>query len=156
MKTQKLKIHVLMVSEKFPVHHKKKGQPTNFQDYILAKVKIHTIRSNYELWKKRVDEVNAGVAILSVRQWTGLPYRSKQIEIAQFNNSSGIGVQKLLKMEFNPDRFVLLCNDDEGLVNHHYRRLATNDGLKVEDFKEWFKTPVSEPMAIIHFTDYRY
>ncbi len=145
-----------MVSENFPANHKKKGQPTNFQDYILAKIKIHTIRTNYDLWKKRMDEINDGVAILSVRQWTGLPYRSKQKEITRFNKSSGIGIQKLFEMNFDPDYFNLMCNEEEALHEVSFKRLATNDGLSIEDFKEWFKKPISEPMAVIHFTDFRY
>ena len=34
--------------------------------------------------------------------------------------------------------------------------LAKNDGLRYEDFKEWFKSYDSETMVIIHFTDFRY
>ena len=35
--------------------------------------------------------------------------------------------------------------------------LAKNDGLSDDDFREWFKKiDFSKPMAIIHFTDFRY
>lgn len=35
--------------------------------------------------------------------------------------------------------------------------LAKNDGLSLEDWIEWFKSyDLSEPMAVIHFTSFRY
>ena len=37
--------------------------------------------------------------------------------------------------------------------------LAENDGLTFADWKAWFSNPkydLSEPMAIIHFTKFRY
>jgi hypothetical protein len=35
--------------------------------------------------------------------------------------------------------------------------LANNDGLSLKDFKDWFKGyDLSQPMAIIHFTKFRY
>ena len=35
--------------------------------------------------------------------------------------------------------------------------LAINDGLTLEDFKEWFKPyDLTEVMAVIHFTNFRY
>ena len=35
--------------------------------------------------------------------------------------------------------------------------LAKNDGLSLDDFKAWFKSyDLSQPMAIIHFTSFRY
>jgi len=37
------------------------------------------------------------------------------------------------------------------------RTLAKNDGLSLQDFKDWFKGyDFSKPMAIIHFTRFRY
>jgi len=39
----------------------------------------------------------------------------------------------------------------------NYLQLANNDGLSAEDFEAWFKGyNLSEPMAIIHFTEFRY
>lgn len=35
--------------------------------------------------------------------------------------------------------------------------LAHNDGLSTDDFKEWFRGyDLSQPLAIIHFTKFRY
>ena len=52
----KIKTYVITVSEFFPKTHNKSGLPTGFIDKIGSKIKKHTIRGNYELWKKRIDE----------------------------------------------------------------------------------------------------
>lgn len=116
--------------------------------------KCHTIRANYHLWKKRIDEVNAGEAILSVRYWSGKPYNSKQLRIVEFDKDSGIGVQML---------FFDKCSIDNALIADSSRtfvppsEIAKNDGLSLEDFREWFrKYDLSKPMAIIQLTKFRY
>src|SRR3954469_18122827 len=80
-KAIKLKKYVLTVSEKFPKTHPRSGHDTEFANKILDRTKIHTIRGNYPFWSKRIDAINRGEAILSIRQWTGKPYNSPQIEI---------------------------------------------------------------------------
>ena len=89
----KIKTYVITVSEFFPKTHNKSGLPTGFIDKIGSKIKKHTIRGNYELWKKRIDEIQKGNAVLSVRYWTGKPYNSKQKEVYVFGKDSGIGIQ---------------------------------------------------------------
>ena len=69
--------------------------PTEFKEKVLNKKKIHTIRANFPLWEKRIKEVQEGRAVLSIRQWTGEPYRSKQVEIVRLAAEGGVGVQKL-------------------------------------------------------------
>jgi len=141
-------IYVLTISEFFPSTHVKAGLSTDFVNAISKLIKIHTIRSNYELWKKRADKINNGEAILSVRCWTGKPYQSKQREVFSFEK---IGVEKLQR-----DNLLGWFIDD---VDSDYttKDFAKNDGLSVEDFKEWFKGKnFNEPKAIIHFTNFRY
>ena len=147
-----MKTYVLTLSELFPKAHDRAGMPTNFKDKFLKGEKRHTIRANYPLWEKRIKEVQDGNAVLSVRQWTGKPYRSKQIEIARLTNKNGVGIQRL--------RFL------DGNFNGGYIRngvfpsnkiLANNDGLSVYDWQEWFRHyDLSKPLAIIHFTKFRY
>ena len=173
-----MKTYVLTVSRYFPTTHKRKGEETGFVDKIIMGIgcpdceytqdlsglnispcnschrhamvdkKIHTIRANYELWAKRINEVQEGKAILSIRYWSGKPYNSKQVEVCQLDKDSGIGVQKL---EFN---------GLHGVINGEWITpdiLAKNDGLSYEDFREWFKNyDIHDPMAIIHFTSFRY
>jgi hypothetical protein len=141
--------YVLTVSEYFPKTHKKAGKPTGFPLAIKQYDKIHTIRANYDLWVKRFEKINAGKAFLSVRIWSGKPYKSKQKEIFTYDNTHNIGLQKLEE----PQNFVYALID--GKVNS-WEDVAKNDGLSFEDFCEWFKVRKNSPMAIIHFTDFRY
>ena len=143
------KTYVLIVSINFPKTHKRAGAPTGFPTSIIFEIKKHTLRKNYPLWKKRVDEINAGRAVLSVRYWEGLPYRSKQCEFIEF---SRLGIQKLQYKHFNyNENHHFLIDDLESPLR--MPELAINDGLLLDDFQEWFKPMPTEPMAIIHFTD---
>ena len=80
--------------------------------------------------------------MLSIRQWTGKPYRSKQMEIATLTAENGVGLQ----------RFPYTDSEWTSMVS-----LAKNDGLSLNDWVGWFGGyDLSEPMAIIHFTKFRY
>lgn len=161
MKKAKIKTYVLMVSTEFPSYHSKKVEQTHFRYKIncglcdqrcsKSQPKIHTIRANYPLWEKRIKEVQRGEAILSLRYWSGKAYKSKQIEIYQLTKENGVGIQKI---EFNDRNIELPLVDGEGCF---LSAISKNDGLLVAEFKEWFKKyDLSKPMAIIHFTDFRY
>lgn len=141
--------YVLTVSELFPKTHKKAGKPTGFPLAIKHYDKIHTIRGNYDLWEKRFKKINEGKAILSVRVWSGKPYQSKQQEIFKYDNTHKIGLQKLE----DPTNFVFAPIEGKQV---NWGDIAKNDGLSFEDFCEWFKVRNNSPMAIIHFTDFRY
>lgn len=109
-----MKTYVIMIAKNFFKGHINAGEPTNFRRKIEKGEKIHTIRPNYDLWAKRIYEVNMGQAILSIREWIEKPYHSKQT-------------------------------------------IAKNDGLTPDQFNSWFKNyDLSQPMAIIHFTPFRY
>jgi len=147
------KKYVLTISETFPQTHNRKGEPTNFIDSMLALGKIHTIRANFPLWEKRIEQINAGTARLSVRVWTGKPYRSKQKERFSF---SGVGIQKLKSINFDKG-FAFYIGENQHVVPLSIETLAKNDGLSLEDFREWFKDyDHNEPMAILHFTNSLY
>jgi hypothetical protein len=138
------------------------------KDGVLEK--RHTCRGNYPLWEKQINEVVAGEAILVLYEWTDKPYRSKTHNIFVFYVSkakwfvddlrkderykdvsfvcdSGIGVQKLTVTDcFYADGNPI----SESLI-------AQNDGLSHVDFRYWFKDyDLSKPLAIIHWTDFRY
>ena len=100
-----MKTYVLTLSQKFPVTHSKAGLPTLFKHKLMAALnkdgewnnpKLHTIRANYPLWRERFNQIARGEACLSVRQWTGKPYCSKQVEIARLTAEDGIGVERLV------------------------------------------------------------
>jgi hypothetical protein len=141
--------YVLTVSQKFPTTHKKDGQSTGFPLAIKHYDKIHTIRGNYDLWAKRFEKINTGKAILSVRIWEGKPYASKQLEIFKYDYTHKIGIEKLE----DPTNFVFAPIEGKQI---NWDLIAKNDGLSFEDFCEWFKVRSNSPMAVIHFTGFRY
>lgn len=146
-----MKTYVITLSKVFPKGHPKQGEPTHFREAFRTK-KLHTIRANFPLWKKRITEVQEGKACLSVRQWTGAPYRSKQEEIARLTAQDGVKVQ-MVKFRGND------LADPRLAAKWHLnpKTLAANDGLTFEDWQEWFKDyDRSQPLAIIQFTDFYY
>ncbi len=147
---KKMKTYVITLSRYFPAKHSKAGEPTNFKEKFLKGEKLHTIRANYPLWERRIRDIQEGKAYLSVRQWTGKPYWSKQVEIARLTAANGVGIQKL-------EMFDLMrpVKVDGRLVD--LMDLAHNDGLSFSDWYHWFRGyDLSKPLAIIHFTKFRY
>ena len=158
-----MRTYVLIISSSFPKTHKRAGEQTYFKEKIGTALmnhekphglheKLHTIRGNYELWEKRFEKIDRGEACLSIREWTGMPYRSKQIEFARLTKDDGIGIQSLHMTPLG--WFVDGCDTDITTKD-----FAKNDGLTLIDFSHWFKGEISidmEPMAIIHFTEFRY
>ena len=148
-----MKTHVLTTSRYFLKSHPRAGEPTNFVGKVYEGSKIHTIRGNYEYWEKRINEVNAGMALLSLRRWSGSPYNylkdgSKQMEYAQ-RFAGQCGIQKA---EFNGFDVTI-----DGVLHPNFIDvLAKNDGLSREDFLDWFRDTPKEPMAIIQLTNFKY
>ena len=184
MKTPKKLIrYSVAVSPRFPSSHCRKGEPTYFveaiqkaldllvqmPDYLLIDIdpKLHTIRKNYPMWVKRMEKVNRGEAVIDLFYWKlpGGRYTkgNEPVVFATLDKDSGCGVQHLT---FSA---VSLCEGKEtplyATVYEPFAYkfspvlidLAKNDGLSLDDFKSWFKGyDLSEPMAIIHFTKFRY
>ncbi len=142
-----------MIAKNFLATHPRKGQPTNFKEKILAKEKIHTIRHNYAHWEKVAKEVNAGTAVLVLKEWIGRPYHTKQVEIMRLEK---LTVQ-LLTFDAQITVAMPSCKNVASLVADGL--LAEHDGLNLEDFNAWFpknKRDFREDLAIIHFTDFIY
>ena len=175
-----MKTYVITLSKVFPTTHPKAGAPTGFAENVAFKThleldktiggyrnvqgsKLHTIRANYPLWAKRFEQIERGEACLSIRQWTGKPYASKQVEIARLTKKDGIGLQELTfykEYRISPAKYTLENFEIDGKWHEgNTRMLAENDGLTLEDWESWFSNPtydLSQPMAIIHFTKFRY
>lgn len=146
-----MKTYVLTLSKVFPTNHARAGEPTGFREN-LRKTKIHTIRANYEFWRKRFEKINAGEAVLSIRQWVGKPYGkgSTQQELCRLSHEDGIGIERLMF-----SKILLLPHVNYKPVS--IGNLANNDGLSLDDWKEWFKHyDLKKPLAVIHFTKFRY
>lgn len=172
MKTPKITRYRLGVSRTFPITHKRKGEETFFVEKIAACIlqqgvakemkhvefepKLHTLRSNYELWAKRIEKVQSGLAVIELFYWEVNPYNSKQIVFATLDKVSGCGVQKLTFSESGINYPIIHRNETETYYPFT-ETIAKNDGLSLEDFKEWFrKYDISSPLAIIHLTKFRY
>ena len=150
-----MKTYYLTLSKVFPSTHTKAGMNTCFEEKLRV-YKLHTIRANYDFWKKRFEQIAAGEACLSIRQWVGKPYGkgSTQREIVRLTREDGIGIQKLRIYEHEPLPVVYA---DRYTTPVDWQELAANDGLSLNDWREWFKDyDLSKPMAIIHFTPFRY
>ena len=174
-KANKMETYVITLSSVFPMKHPNAGKPTFFKTKLEVanvipfdesnrqsvpdgqpQMKLHTIRGNYLLWRKRFDKIERGEACISLRQWTGKPYASKQIEIGRLTKDDGICIQRL---NFEPDKdgqFVWWnFNIDGKFLN--VDELAMNDGLTLYCWQKWFEDyDFSKPLAIIHFTKFRY
>lgn len=167
-----MKTYVITLSKRFPTEHNRAGDLTFFHEALANALydteatlvvddeedistqifdrKIHTIRANYPLWAKRIAEVERGEACLSIRQWTDKPYHSKQVEIARLTKEDGVGIQKA---ELTND----LAECIIGGRHYSYVDIARNDGLHPADWLDWFKAhDLTQSMAIIHFTKFRY
>lgn len=148
---KKIKTYVIIVSSNFPKTHPKAEMPTGFTENI-GNNKLHTLRAGYYKWKKKFEAIEKGEAILSVRTWSGEPYRSPQITLFNLSHLHGIGIEKLTFEEAEITKPLI-----SGTTRTTIDRLAKNDGLSVQDFKDWFaKYKLDQPLAVIHFTKFRY
>lgn len=132
----------------------KDGSYTNFEEKIRLSLlldgggyfspKKHTIR--------RSGRVKPGQK-LSMRQWAGLPYRSKQVEFAK---GECTGVQKIhIWHDSFGGRYVVIDDRDELLPDEKIKELAINDGFDtIDQFFSWFGWDFTG--YIIHWTDLKY
>ena len=186
----KIKTYVIMVSRTFPAYHPQKGEPTYFVEKILSGIipfgllsdneiekvsnfnltkfhccdpKIHTFRGNFSVWKKRIDAVLAGDAVIVLKYHTLGKYvkGNKQIEFARLDKDSGVGVQEAIyQSEFEQPYDGMAIKCEGGIFRDFpFYLTAENDGLSQRDFRDWFekgKYDLTKPMACIHFTSFRY
>lgn len=178
-----MKTYVIMLAKTFPRGHFAEGRLTFFKEkmmlalgcphcdteqdlsgdniskcnscmYATMNKKLHTIRGNYELWESRFKEIDAGKACLSIREWEGKPYRSKQVEIIRLTKEDGIGLQRLsFAMNSHAHPFI------DGISSVKADEIAHNDGITYFEWREreWFSDcDLSKQFAIIHFTKFRY
>ena len=95
--------------------------------------KIHTIRKNESSKFKTGDTV-------SLRTWSGIPYRSKQVEFG----TSEITVQPIKIIRSKPGDShrvfiaMVFCPIQKIWVHLDSEMVAKNDGLSIADFYDWF------------------
>ena len=146
----------IMFSRLFPTTHSRRGEPTRFIEKVMLGEKIHTIRRHFDKWKILADKTHEKRYSISLCQWAATPRRSKHREIGLLD--SRIGVQRVQLLYFAESDNIIATVDGKDVP---VETLATNDGLSVEDFKEWFfgrnRTENDEYVGcIIHLTDFRY
>lgn len=145
----------IMCSRVFPKGHPKAGQPTFFPEKIFACLpritpgpdvipgfdyeqyenckypKGHTIRGGFRF--KAGDKV-------SLRVWSGLPYRSKQIDFARVTVCKTWKIEIAARQSKHGIDYVAHI-DDHPLVGRQGEQLAHNDGLTNYEFVTWFVPP---------------
>lgn len=157
---------VITYSRHFPSYHPKAGQPTFFvekiwkaiwdaskgsnnpltdywQEYNEAFPLKFDTRENIHTNKPKIHTIRAGKRwkagdVFSPRVWSGKPYNSKQIILAD-----DIVIPRVADFEIHHDGIIYIdnrvCNTGESLS-----ALAENDGLTIEEMRGWFnKTPFS-------------
>lgn len=106
--------------------------------------KIHTIRSNYDYWKRFKGKE------LALFTWEGKPY-------GKGSKQNVFCIKKIVYVEkvrywggcfFRFTNYPSIIDSEE---------IARNDGFKTnKDFYNWFEEYKPGFMAIIHFIDFRY
>lgn len=149
---------LITLSRVFPKNHPRKGEPTDFKAKLAEGTLRHTIRGSYYMWVLNAEKLRHTERWqLSVRQWQGQPYRSKQEEIGIVNHP--IGVEPLM-MHYHADTDTITAKIDTQPVP--ITEIAKNNGLTLDEFTDWYFAPFRHKQdflycgAIIHFTDYRY
>jgi len=139
------KMKVITLSKVFMQNHPRAGQPTGFRNKVESGVKIHTLRANKNGYYKDGD-------VVSLREWEGRPYASKQVVI---RDAVTIGVERVTLRRFG--EFATVCGGG-GSRKIAVHVIANNDGLYVDRFKRWmFGISYDDvSMSIIHFTPFRY
>lgn len=151
---------VIMLSKTFPSVHPRAGQPTGFMEKFLAGKKIHTLRENRNGYYKDGD-------VVSVRRWSGIPYRSKQIVIADGVKIGVVPVRiRLYSKRFSGPHGRFQRNNPNPIISvgekiFYCPYFSGNDGLEKDDFLNWFFQKGSRhgdvwDGDIIHFADFRY
>ena len=179
MKTPKTVHYQIAVSRTYQSTHPRKGEKTYFVEQIKNAIldglyllkpdgtiitgkKLHTCRKNYKLWVKRMEKVQAGLAVIDLFYWELTGGRFTRVNtktvFATLDKDSGCGVQEL---KFDEGDWSYATVDvgkcDTKTLFPSYNKLAGNDGLSVQDYEDWFKnSDFSKPLAIIHFTPFRY
>lgn len=149
----------IMFSRLFPTTHTRRGEPTRFIEKVMLGDKIHTIRRHYDKWRVLADKTHEKRYDIALCQWAATPRRSKYNQIGLLDGR--IGVQRVQLLYFADSDNVIATID--GNFDVPVETLAKNDGLSVDDFKDWFFGKNRRENGndefngcIIHLTDFRY
>ncbi len=154
---------VITFSTKFPSYHPKAGQETNFVQKIWTSIKVplpvsvHAEQLEKEVrklmshdWEPKCHTIRSGRRwkkgeYFSPRIWSGVPYKSPQLIIAD-----DVLITDVFDFEITPAfKMLPLDYDTDIIINHKYyhyddeimKQVAKNDGLSLPDLLQWFKYP---------------
>jgi hypothetical protein len=110
--------------------------------------KIHTVRQNYDFWKRFEGQDAALYA------WQGKPYRSIQRVFCVNQIDSVLPVLRDWSCFYFDGHFL----EDGHLLESSDDLLFKNDGFEsLNEFRDWFRDyPCTVDMAVVHFTEFRY
>ena len=155
---------VITVSRRFPAHHPRRGEPTDFVEKIYNHLfgqnwsdisPVYDIAGlNYSCRAVKAHTVRKGTRwtageMFSLRVWSGKPYRSRQIKVCQ-----DVKISRVDPISIYWDGRVFVNNVH--LNSAEVISLAEADGLSHEDFMAWFDLPTYGIFEgqIIHFTKF--
>ncbi len=145
-----------MVSRAFLKGHPRAGQPTLFVEKIMAgladidpdfgippDLTLYDFHEYYNCREPKFHTIRKGNRFkpgdtASLRIWSGLPYRSKQIEIAT------VEIKKTWSFEMD-ENGVMSIDGMYVLRDEECEELASHDGLSAEDFFYWFMPDMKHP-----------
>ena len=109
---------------------------TRFAGKVACGEKLQTIRAARKVPIRKCDE-------LSLRAWTGLPYRSQQ-RVLKECSCQRVAV---VKLEQTPWEFIITV-DGEYLPLEHFDRFARRDGFEdIQELIAWFEATHGFPFV---------
>ena len=166
----------IMLSAKFFPGHFKAGGNTDFARKVINGTKKHTVRSNYEYWRIKLEQAKETTGrVVSLRQWEDKPYRSRQQVIldipASRCNVQRLEIERLMcspledtakSIYFDGYYYFGYIEKGCGLKKVSLSEVAKNDGLSPVEFAAFF-APVFDrtkldrlSFAVIQFGDLIY
>jgi hypothetical protein len=139
----------------FPTAHSRGGEQTHFIENVMAGDKIHMIRRFYDRWKVLSEKTSRRPYSIDLCQYTDRQ-RPRFHRIASIDAPLAVQRIRMLYSEQTGDVRVFVDGKEIPI-----EQIAQNDGLTVDDFKEWFFSGHRAGNSdydgcIIHFTDFRY
>lgn len=152
---------VITFSRHFPKGHPKAGEPTLFVEKVwmglihcglisiskAVELSIETAIGSFDMYNIRKSDLKPKFHTIragnrwkvgdeySPRIWSGMPYKSKQVEFAP-----PITIKKIWEFGINKDDYFL--RDESGVIRsvsfNQLVEIAQNDGLDADDFEAWF------------------
>ena len=127
-----------------PRCHVSKADCPNICNSVRVSPKIISLHQSYAWWKKRFDTLFKENGVISLCYGVNIEFLRLRVE-------DGIGIQKLIF----EDGSLLKPMVDGKYIS--IKDLSKHFGLRWEDFKEWCdRYDLTQPLAIIHYTGFRY